>query len=168
MAGIVFMGTPTTPVSAPPFAFQRLLAAILAAVVLATLCWAAIQVREQQAEARQWRGEAAALQLASRARDTRPAADQSSRVAELERRLAAAGEAEKQAAARAQEREKELQDLITFLRQENTAAQQTIERLSALQPAAPPDEEVKPAEPAAPVEPAVPAGPPKKRPRTRP
>lgn len=163
------MGSTSSPVSSSTTANARLLAAVLAAAVLATLCWAAIQVREQQAAASRWRGEAAALELAGRARSSAPQAalpvDQSSRVAELERRLAAAGEAEKQAAARAQEREKELQDLITFLRQENTAAQQTIERLSALQPAAPPDEEVKPAEPA---EPSAPAGPPKKRPRARP
>ena len=52
----------------------------------------------------------------------------------MERQLAAFITDGKLASEKAAAREKELEGIITFLRQENTAAQQTIERLSGLQP----------------------------------
>ena len=68
-----------------------------------------------------------------------PVIDHGARAADLQRRLTEAESQLNKATEKAAAREKELDELIGFLRQENDAAQQTIERLSNPPPApAPP------------------------------
>ena len=117
-------------------ATHRLIIAGAAGLVLFSLGWAGIQVRERQTESQRLRDQFAAGEISRReggaASRAHPPAD--ARIAEMERQLAAFITDGKLAAEKAAAREKELEGIITFLRQENTAAQQTIERLSALQP----------------------------------
>lgn len=107
--------------------------------VLLTLAWAAIQVRESQLEAQRLREDLVAVRNAWRAAGAAaravPVEDHGARAADLRRRLAEAEAQQKQAAEKSAAREKELDKVIEFLREENTAAQQTIERLSNPEPA---------------------------------
>jgi hypothetical protein len=114
-------GSPTP--GSPSFSgWHRLVLAGAAAAALATLCWAGLQVRDARAEVHRLRQE------------PKPAPDaDSSRPTEVERRLAESAAREKQHAADHAARVKELEGVIEFLRQENAAAQQTIERLSKLE-----------------------------------
>jgi len=113
--------------SSPRFSLtHRLVLAGAAAGAVMTLCWAALQVRAAKDEVRQLRVQPPAWSAAP------------DRTGELARRLAdaeaRAGRAEAEAALRVAELEK----VIEFLRQENAAAQQTIERLSGQTPAGEP------------------------------
>lgn len=99
--------------------WHRLVLAGAAAVALATLCWAGLQVRDARAEIHRLRQEPKPA----------PAVD-ASRLTEVERRLAESAAREKQHAADHTARVKELESVIEFLRQENAAAQKTIERLT--------------------------------------
>lgn len=118
----------TPPPTPSPAGVHRLILAASAAGALATLCWAALQVRAARAEVRQLQEKIAGLSPGHKAAP--PSADNT---ADLARRIAAAESQQKQADTRAAARVAELESLITFLRQENTAAQKTIERLSGLQ-----------------------------------
>ena len=127
----------------PPSGLHRLLLATSGAGVLVTLAWAALQVRQLQLETQSLRQELAVAQRAERAAGAAsravPVTDHGARATELQRRLTEVEAQQKQAAEKAAAREKELDKVIDFLRQENTAAQQTIERLSNPPPApAPP------------------------------
>jgi hypothetical protein len=127
----------------PPGALQRLLLALVAACVLGALGWAAIQVQESKTEVRGLKEELAAALRNQRAAEAAaravPVIDYSSKVADLERRVVDAEKAHTQAAAK----EKELNDIIAFLKKENAAAQETIQRLST--PPAEPAPEFTPA-----------------------
>jgi uncharacterized protein HemX len=140
----------------PPGALQRLLLALVAACVLGALGWAAVQVQEAKSEVKGLKEDLTVAlrneRAASAAARAVPVVDNSSKVADMERRLAEAEKAQKGAAAK----EKELNDVIVFLRKENTAAQETIQRLSA-----------PPPEPAPVLEPVPPAVPEVKKPRRR-
>lgn len=116
---------------------QRLVLAISAAGTVVTLCWAALQVRAARDEARQ-------------ARENPPAApvpaipdvqDSRSKLVDLERRLAEEKSRSEQASGEAAGRIRELEKVIAFLRQENEAAQKTIERLSGVERPTAPDVE---------------------------
>lgn len=104
-----------------------------------------MEVRERQLEARRLRARVAALEIAARTQPV-PAA--------VPRPEPVPGGAQGTA------REQELQSIIDFLRQENAAAQQIIERLSGV---APPAESERKAIPVVP-DPPVPAGRPAGRP----
>ena len=108
------------PASAKPShsRLHRLVLAGAAAGAVMTLCWAALQVRAAQEEVRQLRARPAAV----------PAVPDST--VNLEHRLAEADSRASRAASDAAAREKEMERVIEFLRQENAAAQKTIERLS--------------------------------------
>jgi hypothetical protein len=113
---------------------HRLILAGSAAGALATLCWAALKVREARAETGQLREQLAL------ARNHLPSHEPDARVAESDRRAVEAEALHRQAKEQAAAREKELNGVITFLRQEIAAAQQMIERLkTAPSPGAPPD-----------------------------
>jgi hypothetical protein len=126
------------PDAPPPCGLYRLALAAGAAVALVTLAWAAIQVRKVQLEAHHLRAELAVAKQAERAAGAAsravPIVDHGARAAELQRRLSEAEAREKVAAEKSAAREAELDELIKFLRQENAAAQQTIERLSNPEP----------------------------------
>jgi hypothetical protein len=110
---------------APAFSrTHRLVLAGAAAGAVMTLCWAALQVRAAKQELRQLRSGTSAVS---------PTA--SDRSAELERRLSELESRTRRTEAEAATRAAELETVIDFLRQENTAAQQTIERLSSPAPA---------------------------------
>lgn len=110
---------------APAFSrTHRLVLAAAAAGAVMTLCWAALQVRAAKEELRQVRNVTSAASPAPPDRS----ADLARRLAELESRT-------RRAEAEAATRAAELETVIEFLRQENTAAQQTIERLSSPAPA---------------------------------
>src|SRR6187401_1939371 len=124
------MENATPPAAAPRASHtgtHRLILAASAAGALATLCWAGLQLRAAKSEVRQAQEQLAELSRVKGA-PAPPAADGSA--ADLARRLAAAESLQKHTADKAAARVKELEDVIIFLRQENTAAQQTIERLS--------------------------------------
>ena len=110
-------------------ALHRLVLAVGASAALLTLAWAGLKVRELQGEAHRLRQELDAARAAA------PSLEHKARADELDRLLAevAAGKQTDSSASAA--REKELHGIIDFLRKENTAAQQTIERLSKLEPA---------------------------------
>ena len=112
---------------------HRLILAASAAGALATLCWAGLQLRAAKSEARQLQDQLAVL---SRSREA-PESPPDSSAADLARRLAAADSLHKHLAEKAAARVTELENVIIFLRQENTAAQQTIERLSRPEPESP-------------------------------
>lgn len=119
---------PVSPTrSASTFAgWHRLVLAGAAAAALATLCWAGIQVRAARAEVHR-------LQQESKPGLASPAP------ADGERRLTESAAPDKRLAAEHAAREKELERVIEFLRLENAAAQQTIERLSRVEAGAPPE-----------------------------
>ncbi len=128
---------------------RRLLLAVAAAGVVGLLGWAAVYAREKQVEAHSLSEELAARIRSERAAGavTRavPAVDLSGKVADLEKQVQELEQARTKAADAAVEREKALSDIITFLRQENTAAQETIKRLSTPPPEPePPVSPVKP------------------------
>jgi uncharacterized protein HemX len=139
----------------PPGALQRLLLAVVAAGVLGALGWAAVQVQEAKSEVRGLKEDLVVSQrnerAASAAARAVPVVDLSSKVTDLERRLTEAGKA-------AAAKEKELNDVITFLRKENTVAQETIQRLSA-----PPPEPAPEITPPLPDPPAIPSKNPRRR-----
>ncbi len=115
------MDQPAAKTSLRPPAFSlthRLVLAAAAAGTVMTLCWAALQVRAAKDELRQVRA----------AQPAAPAAPD--RTAELERRLAEAEARAQRAETESALRAAEMERIIDFLRQENAAAQQTIERLS--------------------------------------
>jgi hypothetical protein len=148
---------------APPGAWQRWLLALAAAVSVAAVGWAGVQVQQAKSDVEKLKEDLAASQrnerAAAAAAQAVPKADNSSRLATVERALADAEKAQKQAAAH----EKELNDVIVFLRSENTAAQETIKRLSA-----PPAEPAPAVDPAAGATPApAPAPPPEPEPKKR-
>jgi uncharacterized protein HemX len=103
---------------------HRLVLAAAAAGAVMTLCWAALQVRAAKEELRQLQSKAAAASSAA-----------PERTAELERRLADLESRTRRTEAEAATRAAELETVIEFLRQENIAAQQTIERLNNPAPA---------------------------------
>ena len=116
------------PASAKPShtRLHRLVLAGAAAGAVMTLCWAALQVRAAREELRQLRAQPA------------PVVFPPDGTKHLERRLAEAESRASQAASEAAAREREMARVIDFLRQENAAAQKTIERLSDPGPAAEP------------------------------
>ena len=138
----------------PPGALQRLLLAVVAACVLGALGWAAVQVQEAKSEVRGLKEDLVVSQRNERAASAVaravPVVDLTSKVADLERRLTDAGKA-------AAAKEKELNDVIAFLRKENTVAQETIQRLTA--PPVEPAPEITPV----PEPPAIPSKPPRRR-----
>jgi len=107
---------------------QRLVLAIAAAGAVVTLCWAALQVRTAKDEARQARENPPV----SPATAPVTASGHSGALADLERRLAEEKSRSQLAATEAAARIGELEKVIAFLRQENEAAQKTIERLSGV------------------------------------
>lgn len=113
---------------------QRLLLALAAACVFAALGWAAIQVQQANAETRGLKEDLAVAlrneRAAAAAARAVPVIDYSSKVADLERRVVEAEKTHTQAKAK----EKELNEIIAFLKKENAAAQETIQRLSAPPP----------------------------------
>lgn len=117
------------PAAAPPSqpGIHRLILATSAAGALATLCWAALQVRAARAEVRQLQVQPAAQ---SSRTQSAPASLQNADTTDRDRRLAAAEAQQKQTADSSAARIRELENVIEFLRAENSAAQQTIERLS--------------------------------------
>ena len=126
-----FMEKATPPAAAPtpsPTGIHRLILAASAAGALATLCWAGLQLRAARSEVRQLQEK-----LAGMAPAPNPAPPPGDSTADLARRLAAAEAQQKQAADKSAARLAELESVIIVLRKENTAAQQTIERLSSLQ-----------------------------------
>lgn len=134
----------TPPAAAPRSSHtgtHRLILAASAGGALATLCWAGLQLRAAKSEVRLVQEQLAEL---TRAKGP-PAIPPDGGAADLSRRLAAAESLQKQTADKAAARLKELESVIIFLRQENTAAQQTIERLSR------PPEDLSPEAKAAPV-----------------
>ena len=102
-----------------------------------------MEVRERQLEARRLRARVAAWEIAARAQPV-PAA--------VPRPEAAPPGPPGTA------REQELQSIIDFLRQENAAAQQIIERLSGVQPPAESERKAIPVVPESPVPGGRPAG----------
>ena len=131
--------SPDTP-PGPTAGGSRLVMAGAAGLVLFSLGWAAIQVREHQSESRHLRDVLAANEQRQRARGAAErAVPPAESPAAVDRRVAEAEAAARLAAEKSAAREKELEGIIAFLREENTSAQATIERLSALQP--PPDPE---------------------------
>ena len=106
---------------------HRLILAASAAGALATLCWAGLQVRAARSEVRQLQETLAGFSPAQK-----PATPPRDDTADFARRLAAESQ-QKQAAVKSASRVAELESVILFLREENTAAQKTIERLSSLQ-----------------------------------
>jgi hypothetical protein len=118
--------TSSAPIRPPASGAQRLVLAVSAAGAMVTLCWAALQVRAAKDEARLAREHSLAAPA--------PAPpDLSEKVSDLERRLAQEQSRREQSAGDAAAQIKELEKVITFLRQENEAAQKTIERLSGLE-----------------------------------
>ena len=119
-----------TPPAAAPKPSQtgthRLILAASAAIALATLCWAGLQLRAARSEVRDLKEQLAELSRTQGA----PATAGDGSAADLARRLAAADSLQKHTADKSAARVTELENIIIFLRQENTAAQQTIERLS--------------------------------------
>src|SRR5687767_3552492 len=114
----------TSPAAAPRASHtgtHRLILAASAGGALATLCWAGIQLRAAKSEVRQAQEQLAEL---TRAKES-PAPPPDDSTADLARRLAAAESLQKQTADKAAARVSELENVILFLRQENTAAQQT-------------------------------------------
>lgn len=141
-----FMEKATPPAAAPTpsqTGIHRLVLAASAAGALATLCWAGLQLRAARAEVRRLQEQIAAVPPAQNA-----AAQQGEDAAVLARRLADSESQQKHTADKTAARVAELEGVITFLRQENTAAQQTIERLGRLQTVAPAEPvKVKPGKP---------------------
>ena len=137
---------PTVPPPAVSQGVSRLVLATSAAAALGTLAWAALRVRDGNAESAHLREELSIARQAERvtgaAARAVPAADPAAATADLERRLQSIESAAKVAAEKASARETELNGIIAFLRQENAAAQQTIERLSNPEP--PPEPEPPP------------------------
>jgi uncharacterized protein HemX len=127
---------------APPGGWQRLLLALVAACVLTALGWAAVQVQEARAEVKALKEE-----LAVALRNARTATAESEN-------------AQKKAAAH----EKELNEVIVFLKAENMAAQDAIQRLSAR----PPEPAAAPAPAPAPTPPPEPAADPAAAPPAEP
>ena len=130
-----FMEKATLPAAAPApsqTGIHRLVLAASAAGALATLCWAGLQLRAARSEVRRLQEQIAAFPSVQNAAPT-PGEDD----AALARRLADSESQQKHAADKSAARVAELEAVISFLRQENTAAQQTIERLGKLQTAAP-------------------------------
>ena len=119
---------------------HRLILAASAAGALATLCWAALQVRTARAEIRQLEERLAAQAV----RQPVPAPLSDADKDDLARRLAAAESLHKQASDQSAARIAELENVISFLRQENTAAQQTIERLRTPPPEPDPPAKAEP------------------------
>jgi hypothetical protein len=107
---------------------HRLILAGSAAGALATLCWAALKVREANAENGQLRERLAKIPQHV------PPPGSDARLAESNRRAAEAEAQRKQTSEQAAAREKELNGVIAFLRQEIAAAQQTIDRLKNAPP----------------------------------
>lgn len=137
------MEKPPPPAAATPSptGIHRLILATSAAGALATLCWAALQVRTARAEVRRLQE-----QLAAQASPAQPgpASVQSAAATVPDHRVSSAETRQKQAADTFAARITELESVIAFLRQENTAAQQTIERLSRARPEPAPPERVEP------------------------
>ena len=129
----------SAPIRLPASGVQRLVLAVSAAGAVVTLCWAALQVRTARDEAR----------LAREAGPAKPApaaspapGDLSGRIAGLEQELTeekSRAHQFRQEAGAAAARIAELEKVIAFLRQENDAAQKTIERLSSLEPPSTPE-----------------------------
>ena len=119
---------------------QRLVLVAATSAALLTLAWAAMRVRELQLEVHGLREELAGAHRVERAKGAAsraiPVVDYGARSAEWQRRLAETEAREKHAAEKSAAREKELDEVIKFLREENEAAQLTIERLST--PVSPP------------------------------
>ncbi len=135
-----FMEKATPPAAAPApsqTGIHRLVLAASAAGALATLCWAGLQLRAARSEVRRLQEQITALPPVQNSAPT-PGED----AAALARRLADSESQQKNAADKTAARVAELEGVIEFLRDENTAAQQTIERLGKLQ-AGPPAEPVK-------------------------
>lgn len=133
-----------TPPAAAPKPSQtgthRLILAASAAGALATLCWAGLQVRAAKSEARLLQDQLAELSRSHEVLESPP----DSSAADLARRLAAADSLQKHTADKAAARVTELENVIIFLRQENTAAQQTIVRLSRPEPDTSPPAKAQP------------------------
>ena len=132
---------PPVPSTPSPTGIHRLILATSAAGALATLCWAALQVRSARAEVRRLQE-----QLAMQPPRTQPAPapSQSADTTDRDHRLATAETQQKQASDKFAAQVAELESVIAFLRQENTAAQQTIERLSHARPEPAPRESAEP------------------------
>ena len=109
---------------------QRLLLAVSAAGAVLTLCWAALQVRAAREESRQARE---ALQAKPSPPPALPAPDLSARVADLESQLRSELAKREHESKESGDRIRELEKVVTFLRQENEASQKTIERLSGVE-----------------------------------
>lgn len=113
---------------------QRLVTAATASMVLVALAWAAMHVRAQQHEVQMLTAELTAARRTERAAGAAgravPLGEIAAHLAEMKRRLAEAEEQQKHAAGEFAARERELREIVDFLREENTAAQQAIERLS--------------------------------------
>ena len=139
---------PVPESTALPPAAGRLTLTAAAALALGALSWAAWRVRSERMEAEHLRTELAAARMAERAAGAAARASAvPDRSGDLERRLREAQSEARQTAEKAAARETELNGIITFLRQENTAAQQTIARLSNPEPPPEPGPELAPSVP---------------------
>ena len=124
------MDQPSPSIPKSPAGIHRLVLAASAAGAVMTLCWAALQVRAAKDEARQARAQLAAAPA--------PVHQYSGSLTDLGQQLNASESERKLVAEAAAARVKELESVIAFLRQENEAAQKTIERLSGLERGTPP------------------------------